>query len=106
MSCQKEGGGFGGSPRHEPHLLYTLSAVQVLALYDRLDLLDADVVATCELFPTPRRALAASSRACTLPHSCCTEQIQAGGWREVLTGMNPPDKVVLGEGQCLWQGCI
>ena len=43
------GGGcaFGGSPRNDPHLLYTLSAVQILALYDKLDLLDADAIAKC-----------------------------------------------------------
>lgn len=47
MSCQHPCGGFGGSERHDPHLLYTLSAVQILALYDRMDLLDRDVVAKC-----------------------------------------------------------
>lgn len=30
-------GGFGGTPGHDAHLLYTLSAVQILALADRLD---------------------------------------------------------------------
>lgn len=29
MACQCENGGFGGSVGHDPHLLYTLSAVQV-----------------------------------------------------------------------------
>lgn len=29
MTCRKEGGGFGASPRNDAHLLYTLSAVQV-----------------------------------------------------------------------------
>ena len=29
LSAQKEGGGFGASPRNDAHLLYTLSAVQV-----------------------------------------------------------------------------
>lgn len=47
MSCRHENGGFGGSPRNDPHMLYTLSAVQILALYDRLDLVDADAVAKC-----------------------------------------------------------
>lgn len=41
----KETGGFGGSEGHDAHLLYTLSAVQILALYDKLSLLDADRVA-------------------------------------------------------------
>lgn len=29
LACQCENGGFGGSVGHDPHLLYTLSAVQV-----------------------------------------------------------------------------
>jgi geranylgeranyl transferase type-2 subunit beta len=47
MRCQKEDGGFGGSERHDSHMLYTLSAVQILALYDRLDLLDVEKVVKC-----------------------------------------------------------
>jgi geranylgeranyl transferase type-2 subunit beta len=31
---------FGGNTHHDPHLLYTLSSLQILALYGRLDLLD------------------------------------------------------------------
>ena len=31
---------FGGNTGHDAHLLYTLSAVQILALADQLDLLD------------------------------------------------------------------
>ena len=38
-------GGFGGNIDHDPCLLYTLSAVQILALLDRMDLLDYDAVA-------------------------------------------------------------
>lgn len=45
MTCQREGGGFGGAPGHDAHMLYTLSAVQVLALFDRLDRVDAARVA-------------------------------------------------------------
>jgi prenyltransferase beta subunit len=30
LGCQHPNGGFGGSERHDPHILYTLSAVQVL----------------------------------------------------------------------------
>jgi geranylgeranyl transferase type-2 subunit beta len=48
LSCQHEGGGFGGSERHDAHLLYTLSALQILALYDELHRVDADAVARCE----------------------------------------------------------
>lgn len=42
-------GGFAGNIGHDPHLLYTLSAVQVLALFDKLNVLDADKVANCIL---------------------------------------------------------
>ena len=48
MKCQHASGGFGGSERNDPHLLYTLSALQVLALYDKLDLVNTDQVVTCE----------------------------------------------------------
>lgn len=49
MSCQKPDGGFGGSPTHDGHLLYTLSALQLLALYDSLDQVDAELVASCKI---------------------------------------------------------
>ncbi|PKA63490.1 Protein farnesyltransferase subunit beta [Apostasia shenzhenica] len=43
MSCwDADSGGFAGTVGHDPHLLYTLSAVQILALFDRLDVLDID----------------------------------------------------------------
>jgi geranylgeranyl transferase type-2 subunit beta len=46
MNCfDKSSGGFGGSVGHDPHLLYTLSAVQVFALFDSLDKLDKDAIA-------------------------------------------------------------
>ena len=48
LTCQKEDGGFGGSPRNDSHLLYTLSAVQILALTDQLDLVDSDKVTACK----------------------------------------------------------
>ena len=48
LSCQHPCGGFRGSERHDPHLLYTLSALQILALYDQLHRIDADAVAACE----------------------------------------------------------
>ncbi|OIW19192.1 hypothetical protein TanjilG_04935 [Lupinus angustifolius] len=44
LSCQHESGGFGGNVGHDPHLLYTLSAVQVLALFHKLDIIDVDKV--------------------------------------------------------------
>jgi len=48
LSCQHENGGFGGSERHDPHMLYTLSALQILALYDQLDRVNADKIAGCK----------------------------------------------------------
>ncbi|KAG8460775.1 hypothetical protein KFE25_010830 [Diacronema lutheri] len=41
VSCQHECGGFGGNVDHDPHLLYTLSAVQVMLLLGRLEQIDA-----------------------------------------------------------------
>ena len=40
LDCQNEDGGFGGCIGHDSHLLYTLSAVQILMLLDALDRLD------------------------------------------------------------------
>lgn len=42
-------GGFAGNIGHDPHILYTLSAVQVLALLDKLNVLDVDKVSNCIL---------------------------------------------------------
>jgi len=41
----RQRGGYGGSPGHDAHLLYTLSSLQLLALCGRLDLVDADATA-------------------------------------------------------------
>ncbi|GJP62073.1 hypothetical protein CLOP_g13102 [Closterium sp. NIES-67] len=46
LNCQQPDGGFGGSIGHDSHLLYTLSAVQILALLDKMDAVDADRIAT------------------------------------------------------------
>ncbi|XP_061713558.1 geranylgeranyl transferase type-2 subunit beta [Cydia pomonella] len=44
-SCQdSESGGISASIGHDPHMLYTLSAVQILALYDRVDAIDVEGV--------------------------------------------------------------
>ena len=46
QSCAApDGASFGGNVGHDSHLLYTLSAVQIFALFDRLDLIDKDAVA-------------------------------------------------------------
>ena len=40
LSCQHETGGFGAAPGHDAHILYTVSAVQILATIDAVDELD------------------------------------------------------------------
>ena len=45
QKCKRTDGGYGGSPRHDSHLLYTLSAVQTLILLHRRDLIAVDDVA-------------------------------------------------------------
>eukprot|EP01134_Creolimax_fragrantissima_P008510 CFRG8510T1 len=45
MSCQHPNGGFGAAEGHDPHMLFTLSAVQILVIIDRLDLVDKELVA-------------------------------------------------------------
>ncbi|XP_067950840.1 geranylgeranyl transferase type-2 subunit beta-like [Watersipora subatra] len=41
-SCQHSCGGFVAAPKHDPHLLYSLSAVQILCLFDCRDAIDID----------------------------------------------------------------
>ncbi|CAB1326865.1 unnamed protein product, partial [Coregonus sp. 'balchen'] len=43
-SCQHDCGGISASVGHDPHILYTLSAVQILSLYDGVNMLDVDKV--------------------------------------------------------------
>lgn len=40
LSCQTESGGFGAAPGHDAHLLYTCSAVQILAMVGAWDELE------------------------------------------------------------------
>ncbi|KAI5804184.1 type II protein geranylgeranyltransferase beta subunit [Peziza echinospora] len=44
-SCQHANGGFGPHPGHDPHVLTTTSAIQILATEDALDEIDTDQVA-------------------------------------------------------------
>jgi geranylgeranyl transferase type-2 subunit beta len=44
-SCQHASGGFGASPGHDAHMLYTVSAIQILTIQDALDIIDCDHVA-------------------------------------------------------------
>ncbi|GAB5033269.1 geranylgeranyl transferase type-2 subunit beta [Nannochloropsis oceanica] len=45
LLCQHPNGGFGGNTGHDPHLLYTLSAIQILAIAGQLHRVDQDKVA-------------------------------------------------------------
>lgn len=47
MSCLLLTGGFGGHVDQDAHILYTLSALQVLVMYDALDRVDIDAVSRC-----------------------------------------------------------
>ncbi|OJJ02529.1 hypothetical protein ASPVEDRAFT_169172 [Aspergillus versicolor CBS 583.65] len=40
LSCQQGNGGFGAAPGHDAHLLYTVSAVQLLVMLDAVDELE------------------------------------------------------------------
>ena len=57
LSCMHESGGFGAAPGHDAHMLYTVSAVQILATIDALDVLDEggtggkEKVGKCKLRP-------------------------------------------------------
>mmetsp|Transcript_66989 Transcript_66989/g.135051 ORF Transcript_66989/g.135051 Transcript_66989/m.135051 type:complete len:332 (-) Transcript_66989:401-1396(-) len=42
MLCQHANGSFGGNIGHDPHILYTLSALQILAICGKLDLIDKE----------------------------------------------------------------
>ncbi|KAL9618835.1 MAG: hypothetical protein Q9160_006494 [Pyrenula sp. 1 TL-2023] len=42
LSCQNADGGFGAAPGHDSHMLYTVSAVQILATIDALGDLDGE----------------------------------------------------------------
>ena len=86
LSCQREDGGFGGSERHDSHLLYTQSALLILALYDALHRLDAERVLACEPPAVPFRSICCCPvldgyllKACaTLCDRCA--QLTTAGW--------------------------
>lgn len=40
LSCQQSNGGFSAAPGHDAHMLYTVSAVQVLVTLDAVDELE------------------------------------------------------------------
>ena len=40
LSCLRDNGGFAAAPGHDAHMLYTVSAVQILVTLDAVDELD------------------------------------------------------------------
>lgn len=59
LTCQNADGGFGAAPGHDSHLLYTLSAVQILATVDALSDLESsghggvNAIVKCTLLTSP-----------------------------------------------------
>lgn len=48
MECyHPQVGGFGGHKGHDAHLLFTLSAIQVLATFDALDRVEPEAIMNC-----------------------------------------------------------
>ena len=43
LSCLHPNGGFGAAPGHDPHMLYTVSAVQILATLDAFSELEEKI---------------------------------------------------------------
>merc|ERR1719186_415636 len=57
VSCQDSSGGFRPVEGHDPHLLNTLSAVQVAVMYDCLDSIDTEAVVKNVCSLTARESL-------------------------------------------------
>lgn len=55
LACQNADGGFGAGPGHDSHMLYTVSAIQILATVQAISELDKvggkDRVARCKKPP-------------------------------------------------------
>lgn len=68
LSCLRDNGGFGAAPGHDAHMLYTVSAVQILATLDAFSELDGRVdggrmkVANCKLAQSRYSSAAADVR--------------------------------------------
>ena len=43
LSCLHPNGGFGAAPGHDPHMLYTVNAVQIISTLDAFDELEDKV---------------------------------------------------------------
>ena len=56
LFCQNKDGGFGAAPGHDSHMLYTVSAIQILATVDAVSALDQsggkERVGRCTLRPS------------------------------------------------------
>lgn len=68
LSCMHDSGGFGAAPRHDAHMLYTVSAVQILATLDAFDDLERYVPGG-EL-KIAKREMLRSSLLCSDARSC------------------------------------
>lgn len=53
-------GGFSGHEGHDSHLLYTLSAIQILCIYDSLHVLDLEKTVKCAHIPTDSQIVISS----------------------------------------------
>jgi geranylgeranyl transferase type-2 subunit beta len=47
-SLQNENGGFGGHTHHDPHMIYTLSAIQIMITLDAIDEINIEKVVECK----------------------------------------------------------
>lgn len=77
FSCKHPDGSFGPAPGHDSHLLYTLSAVQILALYEELQRVDADAIATyvAGMTADETRTLSCQATVIQAKSCCCTQQL-------------------------------
>jgi geranylgeranyl transferase type-2 subunit beta len=71
FACQNSDGGFGAAPGHDSHMLYTVSAVQILATVDGLGDLEKrekggqERIAKCKPFFLKLTSLIANTHCCS-----------------------------------------
>eukprot|EP00850_Spirogloea_muscicola_P015386 SM000117S25506 [mRNA] locus=s117:281276:283699:+ [translate_table: standard] len=85
LRCRHPNGAFGANEGHDAHILYTYSAVQILALYNRLDLADADAIASC-----------GHARPASQPHESA-EFLTPSGAPPDIAGLQQPDGSFAGD---------
>lgn len=96
LSCQHKSGGFGAAPGHDAHLLYTVSAVQVLVMVDAVEDLEKhlegkgkELVGKCKYNQIYRLR-----RAITKDYMLQTSQICKTGVREPLQETSGARKIL------------